>query len=278
MKGKLFPASLELLRPLLLLSGIVLASVAAPWLAPYDPNQIHMAARLQGPSATHWLGTDTLGRDLFSRVLYGGRLSLVLALAATFLSMLLGLVLGALAGYFSGWPDHLITTLTNIFQGLPGTSFMVAIAGIMGPGFHSLLLGLVITSWAGFARIVRAEVMHLKEEPFIEGIRCLGASDAHLLFRHILPHLLGNTVVLFTTRAGRTVQAIASLSFLGLGLQPPAPDWSVMISDARMYYRSSPHLILVPGTCILLLLLSINLLGDALRNLADRRSQEVWKE
>ena len=152
---------------------------------------------------------------------------------------------------------------------------MVAIAGILGPGIPNLLLALFFTSWAGFSRIVRTETLRIREEPYIEGLRSLGARSACILWKHIFPNMFTNIIVLFTTRVGRCVLSIASLSYLGLGIRPPAPDWSVMISDARLDYRSAPHLILIPGLCIFLLLLALNLLGDALRDQFDVRSREV---
>ncbi|WP_032123026.1 ABC transporter permease [Clostridium amazonitimonense] len=269
-KGKV-----QLVIALLILGIIIISSILAPLLAPYDPNLTNMASRLQGPSIKHLLGTDALGRDMLSRVLYGGRASMLLALTATTLSMLVGMVLGVIAGYYGGVIDWCITILANIFQGIPGTCFMIAIAGVLGPSIQSLLLALVLTSWAGFSLIVRTEVLCLREEPYIEGMRCLGSGDLRLIIYHIIPNMINNTIILFTTRVGRCVLSIASLSFLGLGVQPPTPDWSVMINDARMHYRSAPHLIIVPGLCIFFLLLSINMLGDALRDRLDVKNQEV---
>jgi len=259
----------------LLLMAIIAANIFAPILAPYPPNEVHMKDRLQGPSPTYPLGTDALGRDMLSRALYGGRASILLALGATVLSMLAGVIMGVLAGFYGGAMDWLITTVTNIFQGLPGTCFTIAIAGVLGPGNLNLMLALVITSWAGFSRIVRTEVMKLKEEPYIESLRCLGCGDMRLILRHILPGMLSSTLVLFTTRVGRALLSIASLSFLGLGVRPPTPDWSVMINDARLNYRSAPHLVLVPGACLFLTLLAVNLLGDALRDYFDIKNREV---
>ena len=258
-----------------LLVLILLSGLLAPLIAPYDPNAIDMSVKLQGFSPAHLLGTDALGRDMLSRVLYGGRTSILLALAATALSMAFGLLLGILGGYFGGPLDMAITAFANIFQGIPGTCLMVAIAGILGPGIPNLLLALFVTSWAGFSRIVRTETLRIREEPYIEGLRSLGAGSGRLLWRHILPNMMTNIIVLFTTRVGRCVLSIASLSYLGLGIRPPAPDWSVMISDARLDYRSAPHLIIVPGLCIFLLLFALNLLGDALRDHFDVRSREV---
>lgn len=258
-----------------ILSVIITGSILAPLLAPVSPSQVDMSRSLLPPSPEHLLGTDLLGREMLSRILYGGRSSLLLALAATLAAMVIGLLAGTVGGYYGGPADRLLLILLSIVQGLPGTSLMIAIAGIMGPSPQSLLAALVMTNWAGFARIIRTEVLRLKQENFVAGLKSLGAGDGVIMWRHILPNLKGNVVVLFTARIGRAVLSISGLSFLGLGVQPPTPDWSVMINDARMNFRSAPHLILVPGACIVLLLLSINLVGDMLRDIFDKRSQEA---
>lgn len=259
------------------LAIIILSSIFAPLLATHNPFQPDISSRLQGPSAAHWFGTDSLGRDMFSRILYGGRTSMLLALAAAIISLGFGMLVGMLSGYYGGKLDLFFTILSNIFQGIPGTCFMIAIAGIFGASVQSLIFSLVITSWAGFSRVVRAEVLQLKQEAFIEGLRCLGCSDTRLLVRHILPNIFNKLLVLFTIRVGRGILAVAGLSFLGLGVQPPTPDWSVMINDATLYYRSSPHLIIIPGLCIFLLIYAVNILGDLLRNHLDVRFNEVRK-
>ena len=260
---------------LTLLGVILLSSFLSPLLAPYPPNEVNMKSRLQGPSEAHPLGTDALGRDMLSRVLYGGRTSMLLALCATLLSMLMGMVLGVLAGYFGGVTDFVVTGMTNVFQGLPGTCLIVAIAGVLGPSIQNLVLALVLTNWTGFSRIVRTETLKIKEESYIEGMRCLGCGTFRMILRHVIPNMMSGTVVLFTSRVGRSMLSIATLSFLGLGVQPPTPDWSVMINDARMHFRSAPHLIIIPGLCIFLLLLSINMIGDVLRDAFDVKSREV---
>lgn len=265
----------QLTAAAVLLGSILALSLLAPWLAPWNPNATDMQVRLQGPSPDHPLGTDALGRDLLSRALWGGRASILLALGATLLSMSLGGLAGLAAGWFGGPVDWCLTVLSNIFQGLPGTCLMVAIAGTLGPGVRSLLLALVLTSWAGFSRVVRTETLRIREEAYMEGLRSLGAGPLRLILGHALPHLAASLAVLFATRAGRCVLSIASLSYLGLGISPPTPDWSVMIRDARLNYRSAPHLILVPGLCIFLLLLGLNLLGDALRERLDVRTGEA---
>ena len=259
---------------LIVLACIVLSGIFAPQLAPMNPFEPNMAIRLQGPTAAHLLGTDALGRDLLSRMLYGGRSALLLSLVSTVLALGIGTVVGVLAGYFGGRVDDVLTTVSNVFQGIPGISFMVAVAGFVGPGVTGLLLALVVGSWAGFSRIVRAEVMQRAAEPYVEHLRVLGCGNGRVILRHILPALGGTLLVLGTLRLGRGVLAIAGLSFLGLGVQPPTPDWSTMISDAMLYYRQAPHLIIVPGAAIVLLVSALNMVGQLLRHRFDVR-QEV---
>ena len=241
---------------IVILTVILAGSVLAPVLAPYEVNAVDMSQTLRTPSAAHLLGTDLLGRDIFSRILYGGRSSILLSLTATVLSMLAGMAVGTLAGYYGGICDDVILVCMNIFQGLPGTSLMIAIAGIMGPSFQSLMIALVLTSWTGFARIIRTEVLRLKEENFVKGLKILGVSDQAIIWKHIVPNMKGNTVVMFA-------------------IQPPNPDWSVMLNDARMNFRSYPHLIIAPGVCLVLLLLGINLVGDMLRDVMDHKRGEA---
>lgn len=255
---------------------IVLMTVFAPWLAPYDPTRIDMTNRLAKPCAAHPLGTDALGRDVLSRVIYGGRASLLLAVVATCCSMGLGLVIGIAAGYCEGVVDTVITGISNIFQGLPGTMMMIALVGILGSNTQSIILALVVTSWVGFSRLVRGEVLKVKNELYVEGMRCLGAGHLRIILRHVLPNIRSNIIILFTTRVGRVVLSVSGLSYLGLGIQPPTPDWGEMISgSARRYFRSAPHLLWAPGLCIIALSLCINLLGDILRDRLDVKQDAV---
>lgn len=259
-----------------ILLAIVLMTIFAPWLAPYDPLQIDMTNRLADPSPAHPLGTDALGRDVLSRVIYGGRASLLLAVAATCCSMAVGLAVGVAAGYCGGAVDVVITGISNVFQGLPGMVLMIALVGVLEPGTQSILLALVLTSWVGFSRLVRGEVLKVKEELYIEGMRCLGAGHLRIVLRHVLPNIRTNIIILFTTRVGRVVLSVAGLSYLGMGIQPPTPDWGEMISgSARRYFRTAPHLLWAPGLCIILLTLSINLLGDLLRDRLDVKQDSV---
>lgn len=260
---------------IIILVLIVLSSVFAPILAPNDPNEQNNQRRLEGFSRDYPLGTDALGRNMVSRVLYGGRSSILIALVATLISMTIGIIIGTISGYYGGLVDRIFTNLANIFQALPQMCFIIAIAGVLGPDMKNLILALSITSWASFSRIIRTEILKVKEEPYIEAMVCLGSSDLFIITRHIFPNIISNIIILFTTRVGRSILSIASLSFLGLGVQPPTPDWSVMINDARIYYRGSPHLILVPGFFIFITIMSINMIGDFLRDLFDVRNEEI---
>lgn len=256
--------------------AIVLMTIFAPWLAPYDPLEVNMDLHLLPPSSAHPLGTDALGRDVLSRVIYGGRASLLLAVAATACSMCVGLVIGIIAGYCGGIVDGIITAISNIFQGLPGMVLMIALVGVLERNSKSIILALVITSWVGFSRLVRGEVMKVKSEMYIEGMRCLGSGHLRIILRHVLPNIRTNVILQFTTRLGRVVLSVAGLSYLGLGIQPPTPDWGEMVSGtARRYFRSAPHLLWAPGLCIILLTLSINLLGDILRDRLDVKQDSV---
>lgn len=268
---------IQLYFALFVLAFIILGSIFAPFLVTHNPFEPDMANRLQGPCWEHLFGTDALGRDMFSRILYGGRASMLLTLVSSLLALVVGVSIGVLSGFYGGKLDMLFTVLSNIFQGIPGSCFMIAVAGILGPSIHSLVLALVLTSWAGFSRIVRAEVLQLLGEPFIEGLRCLGCSDWRIIVHHLLPNIANKLLVLVTIRLGRGILAIAGLSFLGLGVQPPTPDWSVMINDALMYYRSAPHLIIIPGLFVFLLIYALNIIGEYLRDRLDIQLDEVRK-
>lgn len=256
-----------------LLILIVGVSLFAPLIAPWDPEELDLLNKVAPPSAEHWLGTDAMGRDLLSRVMYGGRESILLAFLATMASMAVGMLLGMLAGYYGGAVDLCLTTVSSIFQGLPGTTMLIALTSVLGPGIRSLLIALILTSWVGFSRIVRGEVMRVKQEYYVENARSMGFSDGRILLRHILPNIFESTMVWFTNRVGSAVLSVASLSYLGLGLQPPAPDWGIMIKEARTYFLSAPRLAVAPGVCIVLFVLSIHIIGDWLRDRTDVRNE-----
>lgn len=259
----------------LILSVIFILSLLAPVLAPYDPNKTEMSVKLSGYSTAHLLGTDHLGRDLLSRLLYGGRTSILLAVAATILSMLFGMALGIASGYMGGLADECFLIFTSMFQGLPGACVMIAIVGIFGASVQSLIAALVFTSWADFSRIVRLEILQVKNKPYAICAQNYGMGHLRLIFIHLLPNMADNLIVLFTTRVGHAVLSVSSLSFLGLGVQPPTPDWGVMINDARSYFYSNLRLLVLPCLCIFAVSWSINTIGEGFRHYLGSRRDTI---
>ena len=259
---------------LVLLTLFILVGTLAPWLTPLDPSAIDLTNRLQGPSHAHWCGTDELGRDTLSRLLWGARLSLAVSASVVAISLTLGLVIGGLAGYHSGWIDHALTIFAmNTFLALPGILLAIAFAAFLGPGFQNLVLALAIGGWAGYARLVRAQVLAVKEREYIEAARALGAGGLRIFFRHILPNMLQPLLVQAAIGMGGVILAEATLSFLGLGIPAPAPSWGSMLNDARSHLFDSPHLVLFPALAMALAVLSFNFLGDALRDYLDPRTR-----
>lgn len=275
MKGNKNAVRLLYTTAVVIAFAVIFCAVFAPLLAPYDPSAVSPEEVLEHSSAAHWFGTDALGRDILSRVIYGARSSVAFAFCSAFYTMVLGLSLGMVSGYFGGLADKSVQCLVALFQGLPGTSLMIAIAAILPENDFRIIIALTLTSWTGFSRIVRNEVLRIKGETYMEGIRSIGAGHWYILQKYVFPNLLPVLIVLFTLRTGTSLLSASALSYLGLGVSPPTADWGVMISDARTYFRSYPLMILAPGMGITLFCLSINLLGDALRdNLQIRKSPE----
>ena len=248
---------------------IALLAILAPALAPYDPDVLDMSVALSGPSAAHPLGTDQLGRDQLSRLLYGGRATLLLTITATLGTIVIALAVGVIAGYVGGRLDLLISTILTVLLALPSLLLTLAILGVLGPGTRSLLIALVGAGWVGQARIFRASILSLREQLYIEAAVGAGASPFWIVARHLLPNLLPTVVVLATLDLGALLLTVSSLSFLGMGVQPPTADWGVMLNDARPYFGDLPLLAIIPGVCITAVALASNLLGDALRDLVD---------
>ena len=257
-----------------LLGIFVLCGLLAPWISPGSPVAIDLLHRLQPPSLAHWCGTDELGRDVLSRLLWGARLSLAVSVSVVAISLTLGLLVGGIAGYFGGWVDTLLTVVAmNTFLALPGILLAIAFAAFLGSGLQNLILALAIGGWAGYARLVRAQVLAIRGREFVEAARALGAGGLRLFFRHILPNILQPLLVQATISMGGVILAEATLSFLGLGIPPPAPSWGAMLNDARTHLFDSPHLVLFPALAIGITVLSFNFVGDALRDMLDPRSR-----
>ena len=259
---------------LALLTVFVVCAVFAPWLAPQDPARLDLAGRLAGPTAAHVFGTDELGRDILSRTIYGARISMVVAVSVVGLSLSVGVVAGGLAGFYGGWTDTVVNVyVTNAFLALPGILIAIAFVAFLGPGLGNLILALSISGWVGYARLVRAQVLAVKEREFVEAARALGASDVRVMTRHILPNILQPLIVQAAIGMAGAVLAEATLSFLGLGIPAPAASWGAMLNDGRSHLFESPHLVFFPGMAVMLSVLSFNFIGDALRDVLDPRTR-----
>jgi peptide/nickel transport system permease protein len=258
----------------ILLALFVICAVFAPWLAPQDPALLDLGSRLLPPAHGHLFGTDALGRDILSRTLYGARISLIVAISVVSLSLALGLVAGLAAGFYGGWIDTVINVyVTNAFLALPGTLLAIAFVAFLGPGLFNLILALAISGWVGYARLVRAQVMAVKEREFVEAARALGASDIRILGSHIVPNIVQPLIVQAAIGMAGAVLAEATLSFLGLGVPPPTASWGAMLNDARSHLFDSPHLVIFPAIAVMLAVLSFNFIGDALRDFLDPRTR-----
>nr|WP_255460945.1 ABC transporter permease [Edaphobacter sp. 4G125] len=257
-----------------LLILFLICAVFAPILAPKDPAALDLHGRLLGPNGAHWFGTDELGRDILSRTLYGARISLIVAISVVGLSLAIGLVAGCLAGFYGGWLDTVINIyVMNAFLALPGILLAIAFVAFMGPGLGNVIIALAISGWVGYARLVRGQVMAVKEREFVEAARALGASDIRILAAHILPNILQPLIVQAAIGMATAVMAEATLSFLGLGVPPPAASWGSMLNDARSHLFDSPHMVFFPAMAVMLCVLSFNFIGDALRDYMDPRTR-----
>jgi peptide/nickel transport system permease protein len=259
---------------LALVVAFVLCALLAPWIAPRDPAFIELPARLAGPSTAHWLGTDELGRDLLSRLLYGARISLLVGSSVVAVSLFLGLIFGSLAGYYGGLVDRVFTVIVmNSFLAFPGFLLAIAFVAFLGPGLFNLILALSIGGWVGYARLVRAQVLATREREFVEAARSLGASDWRVITRHILPNIIQPVIVQAAIGMAGAVLAEATMSFLGLGVPPPTASWGSMLNDGRAHLFDAPHLVLFPAAAVMLAVLSFNFIGDGLRDYLDPRSR-----
>lgn len=248
---------------------LALLAVAAPLVAPYDPIAQDYDHLLQGPSLQHVFGTDNFGRDIFSRIIYGGRISLSVGSLGTLLGLAIGIAIGLLAGYYGGWVDSLAMRLLDILLAFPGLLLAIAIVAVLGVGTQNVIIAIGIFSVPGFARVLRGSILSLKQQDFVMAARASGATDRRLMVTHLLPNAVAPVLVIATLRLGTAILTAASLSFLGLGIRPPSPEWGAMLSDGRQYIQLAPHVTIFPGLAILTIMLALNLLGDGLRDALD---------
>lgn len=257
----------------LVIVGVVLAALLAPYLPLADPDTVDTPNRLRPPLAPgHLLGTDEFGRDLLSRLVWGARISLLAGAASAAAAMLVGVVLGVFGGYYSGWPETVIMRLTDILMAFPYILLAIAIVAGLGPGLRNAMIAIAIVGFPIYTRLVRGIVLSVRGREFVEAARALGSPDRLILVRHIVPQLISPVVVAFSLDVGAKILATAGLSFLGLGTQPPTADWGSMLATGRQFVILSPHVVLLPGLAIFVIVLALNLVGDALRDLLDPRT------
>ncbi|MBO6541461.1 MAG: ABC transporter permease [Rhizobiaceae bacterium] len=252
-------------------STIILLAIFAPFLATHDLAAMDMVNRFSGPSFEHLLGTDNFGRDIWSRLIYGARISLTIAIIAVTCSAIIGTIVGLVSGYFGGWIDLLLMRLTDIFLGFPPLLLVLAVVAVLGPGLFNVAASLVVVSWTEYARVVRSTTLSLREQNYVQAARALGASPWRILLREILPNSLGPITVLASLGLGTAIVWESALSFLGFGLPPPAPTWGWSLSYGTRFIRDEPWLSVVSGAAIMITVLGFNLLGDGLRDVLDPR-------
>ena len=252
----------------------VIFAVIASWIAPQDPAHIDLPTRLSSPSTAHWFGTDELGRDILSRVIYGSRISMLVGSSVVAVSLALGLIIGSIAGYYGGRLDRFVNVVVmNAFLSFPGILIAIAFVAFRGPGIFNLVLALSLGGWVGYARLVRAQVLAAREREFVEAARALGASDLRVVVHHILPNIIQPVVVQAAIGMAGAILAEATMSFLGLGVPPPTASWGAMLNDGRAHLFDAPHLVIFPALAVMLAVLSFNFIGDALRDYLDPRAR-----
>ena len=265
--------SLPVLTASIVIILLVLIALVGPALVRYDPDFADLNSLKQPPSKAHLLGTDSIGRDILSRLVYGSRISLSVGIIASFLSLAIGIFFGLTAGYFGGKTDAVLSQFFDIFLAFPSLLLAIGISAVMPPGLASAMLAITLVGWAGFARLVRGITLSLKEQTYIEASRALGAAPARILYRHVLPNALPLILVAGSLRVGGFILLEAALSFLGLGVQPPTPTWGSMISLNRAYINSAPWMVIFPGLAFSITVLSFNIIGDFLSDKLDPRMQ-----
>jgi peptide/nickel transport system permease protein len=261
---------------LIIVTILVLVALFAPWIAPYDVGTTDLSIRYLPPSVAHWFGTDSTGRDIFSRVVFGARISLQVGIIVVLVSSFIGTILGAIAGYYGGWVDRIVSGYVfNVFLAFPGLLLAIAMVAFLGAGLNKLILALCIIGWVGYARLIRGQVLKVREYDFVQAARALGATDARILLKHILPNAIQPLIVQASLGMAGAVLSEASLSFLGLGVPPPAPSWGVMIEEARdlSTLQAAPHALIFPGIAIALTVLAFNFIGDGLREYLDPKQR-----
>jgi peptide/nickel transport system permease protein len=256
---------------------LVIAALAAPLLAPHDPNLQETGRRLEAPSQSHPLGLDDLGRDVLSRIVYGARVSLRVGFSVVFLASLIGVTLGAMAGYFGGAIDVLVMRTCDILLSFPGILLAIALVAVLGPSLNNVILALVISAWVGYARLVRGQVLKVREMEYVTAAKAMGARSPRVIILHVLPNVINPVIVMATLGLAGAILSEAALSFLGLGVQPPTPSWGAMLTAGRRYLGLANHLAIFPGAAIMIAVMGLNFLGDGLIDALDPKYRKLMR-
>lgn len=259
----------------LLTVALVTIALAAPLLAPHDPNAQDTSRRLEAPSKDHLLGLDDLGRDVLSRIIYGARVSLRVGFSVVLIASIVGVTLGAIAGYFGGAADLLVMRLCDILLAFPGILLAIALVAVLGPSLNNVILALATTAWVGYARLTRGQVLKVREMEYVTAAKALGAKSPRVILLHVLPNVINPVIVLATLGLAGTILSEAALSFLGLGVQPPTPSWGAMLTSGRRYLELASHLAIYPGVAIMLAVMGLNFLGDGLIDALDPKYRKL---
>lgn len=252
---------------------ILIVALTAQWIAPYNPNETNLRLRGAPPSADHWFGNDDIGRDILSRIMYGARVALMVGIISTTIAVTIGVLVGSMAGYFGGWVDFVLSRLIDTLMAFPILALMLTLSALLGPSLRNVIIIVGLTFWASYARVIRAEVLSLRERDYVLAARSSGASDRRIILQHIVPNAIGPVIILASLAIGGVIIFESALSFLGMGISRPTPSWGTMLSDGRDHIRNYPHIAIAPGLAIATTVLAFNLIGDGLRDALDPRER-----
>lgn len=252
---------------------LVIVALTAQWIAPYDPNKTNLRLRGASPSREHWFGNDDIGRDILTRIMYGARVALMVGIISTTIAVSIGVLVGSMAGYFGGMVDAVLSRLIDTLMAFPILALLLTLSALLGPSLRNVIIIVGVTFWASYARVIRAEVLSLRERDYVLAARASGASDKRIILQHIVPNAIGPVIILASLAIGGVIIFESALSFLGMGISRPTPSWGTMLSDGREYIRNYPHIAIAPGLAISLTVLAFNLIGDGLRDALDPRER-----
>ncbi len=252
---------------------LIIVALTAQWIAPYDPNKTNLRLRGDGPTWAHPFGNDDIGRDILSRIMYGARIALLVGICSTTISVTIGVIVGSMAGYFGGWVDVALSRLIDTLMAFPILALLLTLSAVLGPSLRNVIIIVGVTFWASYARVIRAEVLSLRERDYVLAAQASGASDRRIILQHIVPNAIGPVIILASLAVGGVIIFESALSFLGMGISRPTPSWGTMLSDGRDHIRNYPHIAIAPGLAIATTVLAFNLIGDGLRDALDPRER-----